>query len=373
MSKQTTFLNWIMMNFVSFATFIIVTNVAHSQIGSCANSTTKSYLHISHSRTQANPKMDSIAELVNYCNFDMLLLGGDLAWETSMDQLTLDHVDSVYSLSDPNTLWTFGNHDIDDVPAALNRTERNSYYAYYKNGITFLVLNTQDDFSNISGGQLTLLQEVADTISSSSHLIILHHKLIWLNDNGVLQAGVDTISNGPMGATSCTYCLHENNFYSVVYPILKEVSNKGTEVICLGGDLGFHQKTYDHLTDDNILFIASGIKSSQENNIGIVFTHNMNEKELTWEYKELSELSQAQDVEVNEVVLYPNPSDKLCYFNSSKEVRSLRIYDRHGGLLFEDLRCTNFIDTEFLHNGFYYVQFRLQDGATFVDKLLVHH
>ncbi|MCH7535949.1 MAG: hypothetical protein IH948_09475, partial [Bacteroidetes bacterium] len=72
---------------------------SYSQIGDCSNSSIQNYIHISHTRLDSNPKMDSVVESAEYKNFDMILLGGDLAKQTSLDDITMSHVDSFFNFS----------------------------------------------------------------------------------------------------------------------------------------------------------------------------------------------------------------------------------------------------------------------------------
>jgi hypothetical protein len=358
--------------FVSLVFTFLLVNV-QGQIGNCSNSATKSYLHVSHTLTETNAAMDSLAENINYCNFDMLLLGGDLSWSTSQNANTLDRVDSIFYLSDTNTLWSFGNHDVMDVPAALNRTGRNSHYAYYKNGITFIVLDTQQDFCDIIGTQKALVEQVADTIQTSSHLILLHHKLIWMNDDGYLQSEIDSVSNGPMGTWNCSFCIQPNNFYSEIYPILQGVMKKDVEVICLAGDLGSKRKYFSHHTEDGIWFLASGALANNPNQGGILFTHNSQTEELYWEFVEFSQLSGAPSLKSHGLLLYPNPAKGVCFFKSEKEVISLRVLDSKGNAVLVDPSCTNYINTRSIKNGNYLVEFKLIDGSFSVEKMMINH
>ncbi|MDB4091053.1 metallophosphoesterase [Crocinitomicaceae bacterium] len=246
------------------------------------------YLHVSHTRTNANPNLDATIEGIDYSKYDVLMLGGDLANLTSLDTQTMDHANSIFDFSSQSTLWALGNHDYTDLNLVESYTGRLPYYAYTKNGITFLVIDTQDDFSNISGNQKTFVDQVLDTISQSSHLVLLHHKLIWMSGNPYLESQVPFISNAGIG--TCFYCINPNNFYSTIYPKLVTLSNAGTKVICVGGDIGFNSKEFEYLTPEGIHFLASGIGNGSSDNNGLVFHHNVSMSNLTWEFKLTSEL-----------------------------------------------------------------------------------
>lgn len=248
------------------------------------------YLHIAHTRTSSNPRMDEVVESLDYSNYDMLWLGGDLAWSTSMDEMTMMHVDSIFNLGEENTLLALGNHDYADLERIQAYTSRPAYYAYHRNGVTFLVLDTQDSVSNIIAQQRRLFYNVADTISESSHLIILHHKLIWMYGDPYLQPQIQYISNAGLGDSACFSCIHPNNFYSEIYPELLEVEENGVEVICIAGDIGFRTNQFEYMTPEGIQYLASGIESGKPSNMALLFHHDLSKDELSWEYVLLSEL-----------------------------------------------------------------------------------
>jgi hypothetical protein len=204
-------------------------------------------------------------------------------------------VDSIFNLGDTNTLWSLGNHDYADLDRIQEYTGRPVYYAYHRNGITFLVLDTQDSLSNITGRQKELFQNVADTISESSHLILLHHKLIWMFGDPYLQPQIPYISNAGLGESTCFSCIHENNFYRDIYPELLQTEDRGVEVICIAGDIGFRTNQFEYLTPEGIQFLASGIEAGRSSNMALRFHHDPGMKELNWEFVPLSSLLENSD------------------------------------------------------------------------------
>lgn len=251
------------------------------------------YLHIAHTRTSANPNMDRAVERLNYSIYDMLWLGGDMALSTSLDDLTMDHVDSILGLGSENTLWALGNHDYADLDRVQAYTGRPAYYAYHKNNITFLVLDSQDSLSNITGPQKELFFNVTDTIAESSHLIVLHHKLIWMYGDAYLQPQIPYITNGGFG--DCFYCVNPNNFTSELYPELLKVEARGVEVICIAGDIGFRASKFEYLTPEGIQYLASGIEEGNPANKALLFQHDLSAGALSWEFVLLSDLPLSQD------------------------------------------------------------------------------
>lgn len=267
-----------------------------AQVGECPLTFDEQYfLHLAHTRTDANPLLDSEVELIDFSYFDMLWLGGDLALATSEDDSTMMHVDSVLHLGNETTLWTLGNHDYADLDRVQNFTHRNAFYARHQNNITFLVLDTQDSLSNITGDQLELFKSVTDTIRESTHLILLHHKLIWMYGNPELEPIIGSVANGGLGPEGCFSCIHPNNFYSHIYPELLEVEKRGIEVICVAGDIGFRRSEFEHVTEEGIQFLASGIEAGKTNNKALLFKYNSTLGTLDWEYVLLSELLTPMD------------------------------------------------------------------------------
>ena len=265
-----------------YLTRCLIFSIAMSSLFSCKDNE-KTYLFLSHTRTDSNPKIDSIAEKIDYSQFDMLWLGGDIAWYTSADDATMEYVDEIFDLSDENTLWAIGNHDYFSAERIQRFTKRPNSYSYFKNGITYLVLNTQDSASNITTEQLQLLSNIKDTIKYSSHLILLHHKLIWMYGSPDLEELIDSVSNASLDTSA--HSLNPNNFYDDVYPLLLAIKQNGIEVLCIGGDIGGKVSRFEYHTSDDIVFLASGIDSKINNNKALLFKHDITGAQLTWEYR----------------------------------------------------------------------------------------
>lgn len=272
-----------------FSSIILITSCNKNEIIPIVDTpVTKTYISLGHTRTESNPNMDLLVESINYSNYDMLWLGGDLAFLTSDDEDTMAHVDSIFDVGSMNTLWALGNHDYSDLERVSSFTNRPPYYAYNKNGITFIVLDTQDSLSNIIGLQKDLFDNVVDTIQESSYLILVHHKLIWMYDNTDLESQISSVSNGQLG--DCFYCINPNNFYTDIYPKLLEVKQRGINILCIAGDIGKKVKEFEYVSDEGIYFLATGIWEGSPENKALLFNHDVSNKFLTWDYKLLSDL-----------------------------------------------------------------------------------
>lgn len=248
----------------------------------------KTYACISHTRLNDNSGIDPIVAKADLSVYDAVLLGGDMANLSSYNDSILNYLNGVFDLSNPSTLWTLGNHDYSDVNLIKFYTKRKNYYAYYQDEVVFLVLDTQEDSSKISGDQLQFFNAVMDTISIAKNLIILTHKLIWMRGNSDIENLINDVSNGHIG--NCAYCIQENNFYSDIYPkLVKFKKNKG-DVFCVAGDVGFKVKQFEYLTSEGIQFLATGLKANSENNIFLKLTNHLKTNNISFEFRKIENL-----------------------------------------------------------------------------------
>lgn len=250
------------------------------------------YLHIAHTRSYGPEKDQLMSEVekIDYSQYDVLMLGGDMVFESTGKRETLNHLDVVFDLGNQNTLWTLGNHDYHNSPEWIPEvTDRPNAYAHSRYGITYLVLDSQKDNCNTTGAQKELLIKTLDRLkSNTTHLIVLHHKLLWMRDSGDLETQINAVSNG--GAGGCFHCVPANDFYLEVYPRLLEVQKSGVQVICIAGDIGAKVSEYQHQTDDGIYFLASGLKDGAPENKVLLFQHDIKNEKLTWHFESLENL-----------------------------------------------------------------------------------
>ena len=246
------------------------------------------YLHLAHTRTDTNPYIDSAAARLDYAPYHMLWLGGDLALRSSADEAALVHLDSLFDLAASTTLLSPGNHDYDHPERLRAATGRPLYYTQWQRGIVISTLDTQDSVSQLVGDQLAMLRNVADTLQAASHWVLLHHQLVWMRDGGTLEADSDYVANGWFG--DCAHCLRPNNFYRDVYPLLRTVQQRGIQVVCVAGDLGKWRNEFEHVTDDGIVFLASGIEAGDTSSQALVFEHYPSADSLGWQYRKLRAL-----------------------------------------------------------------------------------
>jgi len=262
---------------------VILTSCIKSNINQITDSVVEHSIFIGHPRSNdvLNQSMIPAVERIDYSKFSMTLLGGDLTQNSSSNE-ALVYLDSIFDLSNPNTLFALGNHDYSN-PLLQNFTGRDSYYAYFRNGITYLVLNTEYDAGNITNNQLELLQYVTDTISQSSHLIIIHHRILWMIGNDNLDFLLPFVGGSTSGISA-------TNFYTHVYPLLVNVEDHGIDVICIGGDRT--NINIEYVTSDSVQFIATGMQPNEPDSVNyvVIFEHNLSNGGLTWFFHPLSEV-----------------------------------------------------------------------------------
>ena len=74
-----------------------------------------------------------------------------------------------FDLGNLNTHLAIGNKDVTNITNLLSYTQRERYYSFNKNSITFIVLDTELATPNISGSQLDLIKNVFDSIENSHY------------------------------------------------------------------------------------------------------------------------------------------------------------------------------------------------------------
>lgn len=255
-------------------------------------------IFIPHPRSEDKVKQ-SVAkgiEDIDFNMFDVKMLGGDLTYYTSDERATMEYCDRLFDLDNLNTLWTFGNHDIQSNNLALIKefTGRERYYSYFRDGVTFIVLDTEInaegfDRTFIKDDQLKMIKNVCDTINISMQLILLHHRLIWMINNDELEKRLtDSIA-------ASSRAMDTTNFYSDIYPLLKEVKSKGIKVSAFGGDKS--KINIEYSPEDSITFYAARLASdfSDDLNNVIVARYNKENSKMVYSFVPLNSLKKIYD------------------------------------------------------------------------------
>lgn len=274
----------------------------------------QTYLFLGHPYDWlAENRVDPRLELLDYSQFSGLWLGGDVCARTSKEPQTLEYLDSLFQLRSPSTHWAWGNHDLIEGEAKrlTAATGRPSYYASYQEGLLLLVLNTnlywhhpwkpaQEDCER-KRVHYDWLQRVLDTVQSASHLVLLHHHGL-LNEFKTNAAG-DTLKLGNVDAIPVRpLCDSVRDFSSEIYPQLRRLQEKGTEVVMISGDVGMRSKGYQFTTPDGVQILGSGINNSLnmdyapdyvvnfEPDSVLTLQYSPEERKLDWSFVRLNDL-----------------------------------------------------------------------------------
>lgn len=294
---------------------------------------THRYLFMGHPRDdEPGEILQREVERVDYSAYDLLLLGGDYTWRGTGTLETVNYLEEVFTLSSPNTLTVFGNHDTQNKSFLTDITGRPAFYSQVENDVIFVVLDTTDNSRNITGAELTMLEDAVDAITTETHLVIIHHHFIWMADYAPLA---HLQGSSLIGASSNN--LSNLNFYDDVYPLLLEAQTKGAEVICIGGDrTGSNTAEFfiDHTTTDGIRFIGAGLKEELTPTLRtvVILEHNQVAGTLTPVFKHLSDLPRIPDepVIISEIHYNPAPAQGndfsfIEFYNRGDEVYDLSL------------------------------------------------
>ena len=213
-----------MYRLVVFIVFIILLDSCKKPL----SSPFQTYIYLSHIRFNNNRNIYAKLYDVDYSKYNMILLGGDLSKDSFKEQNMLSHLDSIFDLKSPNTLWSVGNHDETSSKKFYETTGKNKYHAYGRDDVVFITLDSQDSLSSIVGEQKEFLFSVLDTVQSSS-ILIMSHKLIFMNGHPIMDSKISKVCNANKG--DCYYCHNPNNFQEEIYPKLVELRKKRKQII----------------------------------------------------------------------------------------------------------------------------------------------
>ena len=262
----------------------------------------QSYIFLGHIY-ESSTTIEASVRNIDFGKYNQIWLGGDLLAETTKYNSNLDYLDSLFDLSNPNTLWSLGNHDIrnGNLNWISDKTKRPFFYTRHKYGITFIVLNTNglnpnSLDSSLVESQYQLIKSVCDTISKSSHLILLSHHTPWNEIDAIGK------SRANYNATDYIFNLNSNQKYfdGIYIPFLENVRSRGINVIHISGDYGQFRNGFRYQTNSGINLLGSGILAetpynTRFNRYGkpdsvLVFTHDVSKRELSWQAVDLNEI-----------------------------------------------------------------------------------
>ncbi|HVO73302.1 MAG TPA: T9SS type A sorting domain-containing protein [Ignavibacteriaceae bacterium] len=352
------------------------------------NDSVLKFIFVPHPRSddQVNESIYAGLSGINFLEYDLRMLGGDITYSAGKDSSTLAYCDNIFDLSSPNTLWCLGNHDVQSGHRTLIKkfTGRDSYYSYSRDGITFIVLDTELDANSFSstfieGGQLQMVKDVCDSITDSKYLILLHHRLMWMINSDYFKLRLtDSIA-------ASSRSMDTTNFYSDIYPLLQKVKKKGIQVLVFGGDKS--KINIEYSPEDSITFYAARLSTDIPDNINnvIILNYNRQSKNLVCSFVPLTELTTSAAEERSPLPEnfylsqnYPNPFNPATNFGfripaSSAggpdfEFVSLKVFDilgREVATIINEEKTSGKYKINFfakdLPSGIYF--YRLQAGA----------
>ena len=283
-------------SFYKFSIVLIIFAITLTSKGQ--ENDTLNYIFLGHIKKEVNGINDIDVRVygIDFSFFDRIWLGGDITNESNQDYSTLQYIDSIFDVSNPSNHWAFGNHDLRNYNTDWLKeiTNKDTYYAYFENGITTMVINYSippTDCESLNE-QFEMIQNVCDTIEASSHLILISHNCVWQNVPGLPTPGVYAHANLRYWLSNCVD--KPADYLSTIYPMLLQVKDKNIEVINILGDTGDYNKGSTMMSSDGIYFIASGIKASTQELRGpdkvLIFNHHPESNYLDWQFHNLDSL-----------------------------------------------------------------------------------
>jgi len=183
---------------------------------------------------------------------------GDLVYKPSVKDW--DEIDADVKALNMPVYVAVGNHDMNDRELYEKRYGK-TYFNFVQNNDLYIILDPNIDNWNISGDQLTFLEEVlkkeADKVDNI--FVFFHQVLWWDKDN--LYKKVDL--------NSVDYRSDSLNFFTTVEPMFKKVKNN---VVMFSGDVGafYTAQEFMYHSYENITLIASGMGGGVRDNFIIV-------------------------------------------------------------------------------------------------------
>ncbi|HNQ67692.1 MAG TPA: hypothetical protein PKN32_04890 [Bacteroidales bacterium] len=282
---------------------LIFVNILQSQ-----EKTLYKYLFLGH--TYMSPtEIDRRLTYLNKSVYNNIWLGGDICSETLLYYSNLDYLNEKLKIKQAHNYWSLGNHDRrnGNIEWLEKYLGHKSYYADYYNGFTAFVFDTNLDISDCENlnKQYELFCNVTDTISESSHLLLFFHWGLWYNVPG-LPIDPLTYANSGLKYWNANCDSVNTNFVNIIYPKLVEVKERGVEVICVMGDMGKSYKKADMLSTEGIHFLGCGldniyyqwwpqIYNTCEKDLVLIFEHDIEQKTITWRFRDLDSLLDVQN------------------------------------------------------------------------------
>jgi hypothetical protein len=254
---------------------------------------------------QVDPRLEGL----NYGRYHRIMLGGDVCSETLARYSTLEYLDSLFDLGSNRTHFVMGNHDArnENWEWYEEFTGRRTFSTDHEHGITFFVLNTTLNAGDCEqlDAQFRLLESICDTISASSHLLILQHHGVTQGVPGLPSSLLDYV-NWALPYWDANCYMDPPYYVNAIYPMLVDVQQRGVQVITVFGDAGVREKGRTMQSTDGLYYISSGIDNSRYANDSLaldtvpkdkvlLFEHVPDDGDLSWRFLDLDSLYDADN------------------------------------------------------------------------------
>ncbi len=230
------------------------------------------YIFIGHCYQINTPgdKVDYRLEAFDFSEFKGVWLGGDVCSEAMLNYSTVQYIDSLFDIGNPETHWSLGNHDARNMNWEWYEeiTGRKTYYSFCSNETTRIVMNSNLLPTNCEmlNEQFEIIQEVCDTITESKDLVLLMHHGLWRDIPGLPNPGIYAQSDLVYWNANCDSV--NTQFVDVIYPRLIDVKQRGISVTCILGDMGVSYKKFDVYSVDSVRFMGCGLYHNEpEDNV----------------------------------------------------------------------------------------------------------
>jgi len=274
---------------ISVFGFLIIGNSGFSQT---ENEIRYFYAGHCYQPNTAGDKVDYRLEQLDYSSYAGVWLGGDVCSEALVNFSTVEYLNEIFNLENPESHWALGNHDARNMnwEYVTDITNRKTYYAYHSNKMTRIIMNTNivPTFCELMDEQYSLIVNVCDTIQDSKYLVLLMHHGLWYGVPGLPDPFVYAHSNLKYWNSNC-YDVN-SNFINSIYPKLLEVKDRGIQVVCIMGDVGEKTNGFQMQSDDGIWFVGNGLYHNGEDNNITIFTYDTSDYVLSWQFHNLDSL-----------------------------------------------------------------------------------
>jgi len=256
------------------------------------------YIFIGHcyQNNTDGSKVDYRLEGFDFSTYTGIWLGGDVCSEAMLNYSTLEYIDSIFNIKNPETHWSLGNHDArnGNWEWYTEITGRKTYYAYNSHGITRINMNSNLLPTNCEmlNDQYNLIVTVCDTISLSTDLILLMHHGLWRDVPGLPAPTTYAQSDLVYWNANCDSV--NTQFAAVIYPKLIEVIQKGIRVTCIMGDMGATAKKFDMFSDDSIRFLGCGLYNNSPDDLVLFIERDSIQSPLRFQFHNLDSLVNVQ-------------------------------------------------------------------------------